>query len=532
MIFLALLLRISCFGFTYYPQLDDYIQYYNYVQSTDYVQLMLREGLLCSRPLAALTDIYVWMQLPLYLSVVLISLLYAASAVIYSRLFAKYFKTGIFFAIFYSLLPLGYEGTYWLSASARVVTGLFFTSLTLYLFDRLCETRRTRLLPVFLLAALMSYGYYEQILMLSVALVGMLAMLRLRRGERYPFIFLTIELPLLCYFLFTSRFSSEGSALGSRMSIVLPNTRYYFDTFLPDLLGQLRDAFIVGAGATLLRGFVRGITIIFTERVLAALLIPLVSVPIYLLARYAPSSDARSEKPLTTVIFAVLAMLAPIAPFFFIANPWFSLRNTVASYVGLALLGDFICRRLAALIKNARVGSIVTASVATLCTAVFLTAGVSELHDYKATYEKDEVIVDTILAAVEEQGLRGEIGIFALNPTMIDEQNYIFHDHIVGVSNSAWSLYGALAHRIGTAPDFSVCPLTTEGSYFRVHWNWDEKELSRFDYLFRYDNETDSLVKLTLEVGNHEYLIYDPDGSLYARVWDENEPYGYIELYS
>lgn len=49
-LFCLMLARYCAFGFTYYYQLDDYIQYVNYPNSSSFSALCDRVGLLASRP--------------------------------------------------------------------------------------------------------------------------------------------------------------------------------------------------------------------------------------------------------------------------------------------------------------------------------------------------------------------------------------------------------------------------------------------------------------------------------------------------
>ena len=82
-------------------------------------------------------------------AVALISAMYAASACLFRRVWGEYFGTGYLFLVVYALLPLGVEGTYWISASNRVVPSLFFVALAMYLFQKWCRTGRARWLPLY-----------------------------------------------------------------------------------------------------------------------------------------------------------------------------------------------------------------------------------------------------------------------------------------------------------------------------------------------------------------------------------------------
>ena len=94
-VFLLIALRYLYFGFRYFPQLDDYIQYHNYAAQGSVPYLVKALGLFAARPLAGLFDITLWSWLwgCMILSVLLLSAAYAASAVIFRNLFEKHFGT-------------------------------------------------------------------------------------------------------------------------------------------------------------------------------------------------------------------------------------------------------------------------------------------------------------------------------------------------------------------------------------------------------------------------------------------------------
>ena len=60
-VFLLVFMRFIYYGFNYYPQLDDYIQYYSYRQFLGTIpEIIQKLGLLSARPLAGLMDITIW----------------------------------------------------------------------------------------------------------------------------------------------------------------------------------------------------------------------------------------------------------------------------------------------------------------------------------------------------------------------------------------------------------------------------------------------------------------------------------------
>lgn len=520
MIFAAMVLRVSFLGPEYYCQLDDYIQYYNF-STAEPMRVIMEEGLLASRPLAALFDLYLWARLPLYVSVVILSAMYAASGVVLYRVFRGVFSTGCFFVVFLTLLPLGFEGTYWISASARIIPPYFFMAIGLDLFDRFCRTKRLGQLIGSLLLALASFGFYEQMLVLSLTMYLLMMLVHLLQKRRHSLLGLLIFGCVVVYFAVTGYFASAESMLTGRMEIILPGKGYYMDTFLPALLPQIGAAFFKGGWMTLAKGFVRGIALTFRERIYSVILIvPAVVGLFHVFGK--EENTRRAEMPHLAPVVGFLAALAPVTPFFIIANPWFSLRNTVPSFLGAALLLDYlvrlVCRDKAKLLAAAFAG-------------ICLVASVSELYDYRETTQNDVQAVQSILDAGERYDLSGDVGILNMNPSRLADQNYRYHDHIVGVTNSDWSLYGALVHYAGKELDFQPYPLATVGDTFWAAWNREYKDISRFEHMFYFDEETGSLQKLSVVSSEHEYLLYFEDGSLCARIWDEGEPYGYVELY-
>ncbi len=166
-LFALIFFRYCYYGFEYYYQLDDYIQYYNYTAHRGSVQTIISTlGLLAARPLAGIADITVWSMFfsRMIVGVAIMSAMYAASACAFKRVFNRHFGTGYVFLAVYALLPLGFEGTYWMSASTRIVTGLFFASVSLLCFDNWFERGSKLILLLYRLLQLATYCFYEQVI--------------------------------------------------------------------------------------------------------------------------------------------------------------------------------------------------------------------------------------------------------------------------------------------------------------------------------------------------------------------------------
>ena len=93
--------------------------------------------------------------------------------------FCQIFWHRHFIRYFFDTFPLVTEGTYWMSASTRIVTGLFFAVLAGVFFVRWLEKKGNSLLSggLFMIFQLLAYGFYEQVLVFSVTLILLLAFL-------------------------------------------------------------------------------------------------------------------------------------------------------------------------------------------------------------------------------------------------------------------------------------------------------------------------------------------------------------------
>ena len=527
---IMIFMRFVFCGFSYAPQGDDYIQYHNYATSVDYMRLIREQGLFSSRPLAIILDLFVFSPLwnHMIIAVLLISILYASSALLFYKVFRRYFDTGIFFVIFYSLLPLCFEGTYWLSASSRIVCGLFFVAVSLYFFVDFAERKKPFGAVLFAVFQLLAFSVYEQIFIVSFLVTVIFAAIFAIRKNKRAYIAL-ISLPnAAIYFIFTSFFGADG-ALSKRMDIVSPFTKYFWTTQLEYASRQIGAAFVKGGFLTLVKGFWRGVGLIFSEHnyiyLIAAILL---CAAFLILAKNAENSEISSEiRPWITVVIALSLAIAPAAALLFVGNTWFSLRGTVPSMVGAALLFDVILR---CILKSRHTAYV---SVSAAFALIFIIAGASETYDYQKSYKADTVCINALEDIVKTGG-NSRIGIINMNATHLSGQNYFYHEHITGVTESEWALRGALVAAYGEFSP-SIVPLDAVRFPFYHGWNESAKRIDGFNVLYFWDNEAAALRRLVAikSSENGENFVYElyyfDTGDLCATVTHENG-YGYITL--
>lgn len=518
-VFLLIAIRFLYFGFQYFPQLDDYIQHHNYAAQGDLLYNCRVLGLLASRPLAGILDVTLWSWLwPCsIIGVLLLSALYALSAVVFQKLFSKLFGTGAFFLVVYTLLPLGIEGTYWMSASTRIVPGLLFVALSANCFYQFLEAGRKRDLILAVLCQFITFCFYEQTAVLSCALNLLIAFLYVRKsGGRWLFAFSCFLCAALYFGL--CALTVDSALYSGRMSLILPVSNYYYDTFLPDLLSQMKSAFLGGGFYTLVYGFLRGIMQIFADGAWLYCLLVLIFCAGFFL-HFRKDKSKGEERFLLPLLFGILLAIAPLVPFLIIENPWFSLRGTVTSFVGIALLADLVLRRIAFSKKN------VAAAVSAFVALIFCICSVSELADYKATYAADSRVVGTVAQIASEYPEGGKVAILNIDDSYVHEQNYKFHEHVSGVTSSDWALTGAVrCYNENPNEWITYVPISLRKQEIYQKWEWAVKTISSMDGVYVYEYTSNTIEPLTVQYeGKNSFLLYRADGRLFGRIVEEEQ---------
>lgn len=534
-LFLLLLARACAWGVQYWPQLDDYIQMHNYLQHGSLAELQANVGVLGARPLAGLGDYFLWGRMFSFLivGVALISLMYALSAVMLRRQLGRYFPVSPLFPVIFTLLPLGVEGTYWMSASTRVVCGLFCAVLASGAFLRWMDTGRWAWALGFCLLQALPMGFYEQSGIFAVTLVVGLAILEVIRSRRRVLRALLSlwSLPAMGLYFLVTRLLTVGELYTGRSKVVLPGDPAWGESLLPEILRQFRAVFLSGNFHTLARGLVRGLKAALTGAILPAFLVA--ALLCLLLGRLWWKKGAAGERgknlsPWLALVAGVLLFAAPLTIFLVLENPWFSFRGAVTSFAGLALVCDTVFTALLGRLPGFRKG---TAAAAALLALVFWTAGASEVGDYRSAWQADQQVGEAVVEVLKEDfpnpwanGDTRRVGILNIQPCYLEDQNYYYHEHIHGCTESSWAFQGLLTC-LGGEGTWDVTPLPLEPVYY--HWNQTTNRPETFDALYWYDGETIFPVELT-EIGEHRFRVSDQRGVTLGEIWEDWDGKGYF----
>lgn len=528
-IFLLLLARICAFGFQYYQQLDDYIQYHNPFTLAELWELQQTTGLLAFRPLAVIADHTLWDKLSgqLIWAAGLICLMYAFAAVLIWTILKRYFRLSPIFPVFMALLPLGVEGTYWLSASTRVVVGTLLAALTAWSYLNWLDSGGIGRLALYLVLQILPFGFYEQAGVLAITLTAGTALLEWgvkRRSWKRCAVALW-GLPAMGLFFVITGWLNIGSIYTGRSSVVLPVGEYYWKEFLPQVLGQFWDAFGRGGFYTLAKGFVRGGRMVLSGPLLLwAFVMVGLCVLLWRLTR-GQSSETGEGGLWLPLLSGVLLAAGPASVFLVLANSWFSLRGTVTSFAGLALIADTLLLWLGERLSLRREGAAVLAAVLAF---VFCLAGASEIGDYRDTYRADQRIAGLVRDAFHRDGVEpdaGRVGILNVEPSYLPNQNFYYHEHIHGCTESSWA-FASLLVNVSQADVPAVVPLPSNPLY--QDWNAASNDPLSFDLLYCYDGDIVEQVELQ-PGGAYSYYVRNAQGKLVGYLWDE-EGIGYFRL--
>lgn len=488
-LFGLIFIRYCYYGFEYYYQLDDYIQYHNYTANGEgFFSLVKNVGLLSSRPLAGIFDFFLWSRFygNMILAVGLISAMYAASAVLLHKVFSKHFGTGYLFFVVFVLMPLGFEGAYWVSASSRIVVGLFFAALSFFYFDEWCDKSTKRSLVLFAVFQFLAFCLYEQIILLSGALTLILMLINARESGRKRALwgfFMPINAVL---YLAITKLMPTG-VYGQRAAIFLPWQENYREQVLAPLLGQLKTAFLSGTAATWGKGLIRGFKIIISQpNILYVFVIIVLCAALY----YLTKKTRRESISFFAELFAgIFLTIAPLMLFFVLKAPWLGLRNTLSSFCGLALIADALFDLVLGRLKF---GKTAEAAVASLLALLCCVASVSELHDYRETTIADTQIASAAAVAFENTdfGEDDEIWLLNVNASYVSDGNLYYHEHDYGVSSSPWALTGAVRAISDRLSLPTITPISTYAAFSVA-----ESELTKAK-AFCYENG--SFVRVTI----------------------------------
>lgn len=433
--FAAVLTKYLLFGFSYYPVLDDFIQYGGYPLYNDLGHVYFKIGTMASRPLASLLDPVLWggMWGNMHFALIAISILHFLSVFLLVKTMERCgFSASPLFWIITLFIPIGTEGAYWLSASSRLVVGMFFAALSLYFLVRYFSDKKKLPLVLFVVFHIISYGFYEPVCIFSFLGVYLIA-IHFRKELKHNWWILLIPVLSMVLLLLYYAWGANLGAMGSRASGFTFSGMFLK---LKDGAIQVARCFTKGIYKSAVKGFFAGLLVAANNGFSGGLWLVLCGVLSAWLYKVAAKTKTESNKVL--FLCGLILFLAPIAPNIVVETVWIPYRAIFVSIVGFALMAEPV---FAFIVRSKKVQALVCCVVL----IVFLVANVNEYNTYKRVSEHDMVMAQNIAEQLSSEVMRGE-----KNAVVIVEGAYelaqvdLYKDHVKSVIEADWSLTGAV----------------------------------------------------------------------------------------
>lgn len=512
---LLFLIKYGYYGFQYYPILDDWIQYGGYpLYDNIFKTIIIGNKTITTRPLASLSDPYIWGQMwpNMFIAFFTITMMHLASCWFFYQVFKKNNLTiGYVALLIYGLLPFGTEATYWISASSRIIVGIFFLSVSLYMLSVYFEnTSRKRYLIVFAVVHLMSFGYYEPTIALGFFAAFFLLLNQRKKIKAlwiYGIPFLNLALIGIYYISFShiGNMSQRGQFIDgnyiARWTNLIKNVKYLWT--IPQL--QLYR-----------NGIPRGLQVIIEQKSYFWLLL---IVGISVMVGYLVYQESRYKNNGIKIILGALLMIIPYLPFFLLREGGQELRIAFFSLFGLGVLlqGVFDLLSINSIIRA------VMSCVVAVSVSCMLLIHVSELTDYKMTSGYDRQIGTDIIGKLEGTGvLEGENRVVILNNKKNYAQNNTdYGTHIANSTASDWALTG-LIRALMEKTTLSYVYVARD----KMKINYDEAVMKDYVFLGIEDDGTVQRLSRSLIVTEESDTVQQVIG-----LFDEKRQiFGYIDL--
>lgn len=464
---LALLVKVFGLGFTYFPVLDDYIQYGSYpLYDLGYVYGHI--GTVAFRPFSALLDPAFWglFWQHMWVALLLITILHFLSAVFLDRVLTKlHVKITPILYCGYLLLPLTFEGSYWISASSRIIVGIFFAALATWVLQYHLKTNKKWVLPFYAVFCFLSLGFYESVAVFSILLqvwsIWKLTADKETHKKRLLLIIPAVSvLLLLLYYKIFANFGAAGSRV-SEFSLSGMGGR------ILSLFSQFGYIFSVGLIRTTITGFFDSLDLFALSPIWGLCLTGVIVFTSALCAFFSKKHHMHA-KAKVCVPLGLVMMLLPLVPNLLVSEVWLTYRSIMVCIPGLCVLISPLCAKG---LKNRYIRMIVTFAL-----VFFFSLGcVNELQTYKHVHTMDNVLLDNVVAHLNEDVLAGEKEtVLVLPEEVILPQTSYYKDHVKSVFCADWSLTGAVRAKTQNnnikmiTPVYSLEDTDTTGKYILV----------------------------------------------------------------
>jgi type IV secretory pathway VirB3-like protein len=451
-----MIIRYAFSGARYFPVMDDNNMYGVFSYSSPF-EVLDYGKMYTTRPMAALFDAFVFSRLwkNMFILLLIMIILHFICCILLWKIFdLNNFKIGYISVMVFGLLPIGSEATYWISASSRIVVGLFFALLSMYFLMLYIGNSRDagqgfKYIVFFFLANLISLGFYEQIIVVSFC--GCIILLSLNfKQVRNKLVFFIPVINLAIILAYYKYFSGTGN-MAARGQLVQEK---YFE-HIRKVFWKIREQLQFNQVHMYKQGLFRGIDLILENR---AFIFLIIAAAVSVLMAYLCTKEKYETNVKVNVIkliTGILLIYIPFAPFFLLDSVLIAYRNAFLSVIGIGLAAEAVAN----LISRGRLLVLLRGIVTGVLVLFFILINAAVINDYRIVHETDRRIISEFLSNLNklENGFSKDsiILIFDTRNKYID-----FIGQKIGNCNSNdWGFMGALQAKTGEVPVRYVIPV-------------------------------------------------------------------------
>ena len=473
LLFLLCVLKFMLFNFSYFPVLDDFIQYDGYRMYDDLSYVYFGIGTIATRPIASLLDPLFWGAIDGRFALFIITLMHFFSCVIFYKTAKKLdIALSPVFGVIYLTVPVMAESAYWLSASTRVVTGLLFSSGSFYFLAKHIKNGKKSEIFAFWLLSFLSCGFYESALAFSSA--GMLIlMFYFRKKIKKKWIFI-IPFANCASFCGIYASLSKIGAMGNRarnfsLSALFGNEK------ISEFFVQTGEFFTKGILGLTKLSFGEGIRNLLSGRAYGAFIFLCI---IVLSCAFLYKPQKSEGKKLSAIFFGFLMFFVPLFVNFLPEEMWLTFRSFGFSVFALALISE----RLISFSKSRFCVGIISAFLAVL----FTVGSVGEYSVYKKVSEKDIKLCEKIVSVLEPDVLEGKKEAIVILEKIPSEELLFYKDNVKSVFYEDWSLTGVVRSVADNIKIKKITPVRKENAD-----SFENKQVIYIDENFDVKGEND-----------------------------------------
>lgn len=433
--FLALIFKMFSLGVNYYPVLDDYIQYGGYPLYEKLSYVYLHIGTIVTRPFASILDPLLWGKfypnLWIVLFAVVVMFFFGAKFIARTLEELDIHITPFLYAVLL-LIPLGFEGTYWLSASTRISLGLFFAGASSVILIKFIKTKKAWLLLPYIVTTILSFGFYESVMILSFLLQLFVIVTLIKDKKKIALLLITPVISGILMLLFYKLAGNIG-ALGSRANSF---SFAGIHAKIIDFFAQFFEIIVKGGLLTTVKGALFGITILVSS--VYGIFTLVIAILISALCGYFGKESDFFAKPKVCIPSGLVLTFLPLAPNVLAQEVWLTFRSVVPCFIGLVLVSAPVFSKLLKS-KNVRM------AVIFIMVLLFSLGNVNELDTYRRVSSRDDYLVTEIAEQLDADVLSGDKNtVVVLAEEIITPQVSYYKDHVKSVFSSDWALTGAV----------------------------------------------------------------------------------------